>query len=109
LALWCRLHPEQHVREVGLRVYAVGLAGGDERVQACDVVAGLVIADEEVILSPERGCPERRRASGIVRKLCATGKRVGELSHRLVCAFLRLGTFLGVCPQPRENASECGI
>jgi hypothetical protein len=28
--------------------------------------------------------------------------------HRLVCAFLRLGTFLWVCPQPRENAFECG-
>ena len=51
MALGRRLHPEQDVGEVGLRVDGVGFAGGDERVQARDVGAGLVATDKEVILS----------------------------------------------------------
>jgi hypothetical protein len=42
-----RLHAEQHVREVGDRVHVIRLAGRDERVETCQVLAGLVGPDEE--------------------------------------------------------------
>jgi hypothetical protein len=59
LAAWRGLHSEQDVREVGLWVDAVGLAGGAERVQAGDVCPSLVVSDEEVVLPAEGHRAER--------------------------------------------------
>jgi len=54
-----RLHAEEDVGEVGDRVHAVHLARRDERVEAGQVLAGLVGSDEEEVLPPEGGDAER--------------------------------------------------
>ena len=75
-----RLHAQQDVREVGDRVHAVHLAGPDERVEAREVLAGFVGADEEEVLAPERGDAERA-LGGIV----VDGQvRVGEEERQRV-------------------------
>jgi hypothetical protein len=52
-----RLDAEQDVGEVRNRVDAVHLARRDQRVQAGQVLTGLVGADEEEVLAPERESP----------------------------------------------------
>ena len=54
-----RLHAEKDVGEVGDRVHAVHLARRDERVEAGQVLAGLVRAHEEEVLATERRDTER--------------------------------------------------
>ena len=49
-----RLDAEQHVGKVSHGVDAVHLAGCDERVEACQVLAGVIAAHEEEVLAPER-------------------------------------------------------
>jgi hypothetical protein len=44
----------EHVGEVLERVLTVSLAGGDEGVEPGDVVAGVLVADEEEVLPPMR-------------------------------------------------------
>lgn len=44
----------QHVAEVRERVDAVRLARGDERVERSDVVSGVLVADEEKVLTAMR-------------------------------------------------------
>jgi len=53
------LDAEENVGEVGDGVDAVYLAGGDERVEAGQVLAGVIRAHEEEVLAPERGDAER--------------------------------------------------
>ncbi len=54
-----RLHADKHVSEVVDRVDAVRLAGRDERVEASQVLAGLVGSDEQEVLAAEGGNAER--------------------------------------------------
>ncbi len=51
------LHAEEHVGEVGDGVDAVHLAGADERVEAGQVLAGVIRAHEEEVLSAEDESP----------------------------------------------------
>jgi hypothetical protein len=51
------LHAQQDVGEVVDRVHLVHLAGRDERVEASQVLAGLVRSDEEEVLPPEGESP----------------------------------------------------
>jgi hypothetical protein len=44
------LDADENVGEVVHRVHAVRLAGGDERVQPGQVLAGTVVSDEEEVL-----------------------------------------------------------
>jgi hypothetical protein len=46
------LHADEHIGEVVDGVDAVGLAGGDERAEAGQVLARLVVADEQEVLLP---------------------------------------------------------
>jgi hypothetical protein len=48
------LHADENVGEVVHRVHAVRLAGGDERVEPGQVLAGVVVPDEEEVLSVMR-------------------------------------------------------
>src|SRR6185295_9758720 len=50
---WMLARSDEDVSEVGDRVHAVGFAGGDERVEAGDVVPGIFVPDEEEVLSSE--------------------------------------------------------
>jgi hypothetical protein len=52
-----RLHAEEHVGEVRDRVDVVRLARRDQRVEAGQVLAGLVRPHEEEVLAPERCDP----------------------------------------------------
>jgi hypothetical protein len=52
------LDTDEHVREVGDGVDPIRLAGRDERVQAREVLAGLVRSDEEEVLSAQGGDAE---------------------------------------------------
>jgi hypothetical protein len=54
-----RLLAEEDVREVGDGVYAVHLALRDERVEAGEVLAGLVVSDEEPVSCAQGGGAER--------------------------------------------------
>jgi hypothetical protein len=45
--------PDQDVAEVVDGIDAIGLAGGDERVEPGDVVAGIFMTDEEEVFSSE--------------------------------------------------------
>jgi hypothetical protein len=55
------LDAEEDVGEVGGRVDAVPLAGGDERVEAGQVLAGLVVPDMELTLWPPNQTPTTER------------------------------------------------
>jgi hypothetical protein len=47
----------QDVGEVLEGIDAASLAGGDQRVEACDVASGIGVADEEVVLATEGESP----------------------------------------------------
>ena len=49
------LHAQEHVGEVLDGIHAVRLAGRDERIEAREVLTGLVVPDKQEVLSPE-GC-----------------------------------------------------
>jgi hypothetical protein len=49
-----RLHAQHDIGEVIDRVHLVRLAGGDEGVEAGQVLAGVVVADEEEVLPSHR-------------------------------------------------------
>jgi hypothetical protein len=80
-----RLHAQQHVREVRHRVHLVRLACRDERVEAGQVLACLIVPDEEEVLPPQGGDPEGAlggvmprarlcRASGRERRRCSVSE-----------------------------------
>jgi hypothetical protein len=45
------LDAHEHILKIGERVDAVGLAGGDQRVDPGDVLAGILVADEQEVLA----------------------------------------------------------
>jgi hypothetical protein len=51
------LHAQQDVGEVVDRVHLVRLARRDERVESGQVLAGVVVPDEEEVLAPESESP----------------------------------------------------
>jgi len=74
------LDAEENVGEVGDGVDAVHLAGGDERVEAGQVLAGVIVSDEEEVLSSE--CGDTEGALGGVMpppRLCRARTRVHVL------------------------------
>jgi hypothetical protein len=72
-----RLHAEQHIGEVGDRVQAVHVARRYERVEAGQVLAGLVGADDEEVLAPEGG-DALRALRGVLPRLCLCRARGRE-------------------------------
>jgi hypothetical protein len=57
----------EHVGQVGDRVDAVLLAGGHERVEASEVVAGILVADEEEIRATQGDAPQAGLGDVVVR------------------------------------------
>ena len=53
------LHAAEDVGQVVVGVDAPGLAGGHERVDAREALSGLDVADEGLVLAPERDATER--------------------------------------------------
>ena len=68
--------PREDVGKVLEGVDAVHLAGGDDGVEAGDVLPGVIVSDEEVVLAPERRRPERS-LGGVMprRRLCRARRR----------------------------------
>jgi hypothetical protein len=60
------LETHEHIGEVSDGVHSVRFAGGDERVQPSEVLAGLVVSDEEEILSSKCRYPQRVLGSVVV-------------------------------------------
>src|ERR1700722_2445989 len=54
-----RLYADEHVGQIGDGVDAVFLAGRDECVEDGEVVAGLLVAEEEVVRAPESDPAQR--------------------------------------------------
>lgn len=54
-----RVDAHQHVADIGDRIEAVGFARRHERVEPCEVLATLLVADEEEVLPAEGDDAER--------------------------------------------------
>ena len=63
-----RADTSEDVGQVGERIFVVSHAGGDEGVQAGEILASLFVPDEEEILSSEGDDSQRRLASVVVRR-----------------------------------------
>ena len=72
--------PEQHVREVGDRVDAIQLAGSDEGVEPCQVLACLEVTDEEEGFSAERNTPQRGLGAVVVWRDARVAQEDAELA-----------------------------
>ncbi len=101
------LHADEQIGKVVDRVDTVRLAGRDERVEAGQVLAGLVGSDEEEVLAAEGGDAERPLRGVVVdgqvrvgeeqRQRVPLAERVADgLAH---WAFRRVADLLGVEPR----------
>jgi hypothetical protein len=72
------LHANEHVGEVLDRVDVVRIAGGDQRVEPGQVLAGGVIADEEEVLPAEGADPERPLGLIVVERQGGVGEEEAE-------------------------------
>jgi hypothetical protein len=75
-----RLRAEQDIGEVVDRVHAVRLARRYERVEAGQVLAGLVRSDEEEVL-PSEGAYAQRALGRVVVGRCGSVRKSVSSSH----------------------------
>jgi hypothetical protein len=80
------LYAHEDIGEVGEGVDVVGLAGSDERVQTREVLASLIVADEEIVLAPESGGSQGALRGIVVCVLKSCVRLVGESPARSTVA-----------------------
>ena len=77
-----RVHTGEDVGDVVDGVDAVLLAASDERVEDGEVVTGILVADEEKVLTPMRtSVTDRRRRYAGRRRLCLEGGARAEINR----------------------------
>ena len=62
------LNADQHVGEVSLGIDVVELAGGDQGTEDRQVLSGLLVSDEEIVLSPQRDDAQQALGEVVVRR-----------------------------------------
>jgi len=103
------LHAAEDVGQVVVGVDAPGLAGGHERVDAREALSGLDVADEEVVLAPERDATERTLRGVVVERHAGIIEEDAELIPLRECvadgcrerALRRVPRRLRIEPRPQ--------
>src|SRR6266851_5216509 len=72
------LYSDQHIGEVFDRVHAVRFAGGNERVEPGQVLAGFVVANEEKILAAQCGNPQGSFRGIVINWKPSIGEKEGK-------------------------------